>query len=84
MSNPTSQLRERAERYLGSIILTIEFTLISVMVGVILFPLMDHAAVVLRDLRYEYWLYIVSGHLLILYHLDQSRQPLALFCWVAD
>lgn len=67
MSNPPLQLREHAERYLGSIVITIEFTLISVMVGVILFPLMDHATEVLRDLRYEDWPYIVSGLLLILY-----------------
>ncbi len=37
------------------------------MVGVVLFPLMDFATVVLREMRYEYWLYIVSGLLLILY-----------------
>jgi hypothetical protein len=37
------------------------------MVGVILFPLMDHAQQVLRDLRFEYWPYILSGLLLILY-----------------
>jgi hypothetical protein len=67
MPNSTAPLRERAERNLSSIVITIEFTLISVMVGVILFPLMDHAKDLLRDLRFDYWLYIVSGLLLILY-----------------
>jgi hypothetical protein len=60
-------LRDHAERNLGAIVIAIEFTLISVMVGVILFPLMDYAMPLLRDLRIEYWLYIVSGLLLILY-----------------
>ncbi len=67
MNQPSNHLRERAERNLSAIVITIEFTLISVMVGVILFPLMDHAAAILRDLRFEYWLYILSGLLLILY-----------------
>lgn len=59
-------LREHAERNLSALVITIEFTLISVMVGVILFPLMDNAAVVLRDLRFEYMPYIISGLLLTL------------------
>jgi hypothetical protein len=67
MSKTPGELRESAERNLGALVITIEFTLISVMVGVILFPLMDHAQEVLRDLRFEYWPYILSGLLLILY-----------------
>ena len=62
-----AQLRERAERNLGALVIAIEFTLISVMVGVILFPLMDFATPILRDLKFEYMLYVVSGLLLILY-----------------
>ena len=61
------RLRERAERHLGSQVIAIEFTLISVMVGVILFPLMDYATPVLRDLKFEYVPYIASGLILILY-----------------
>ncbi len=57
----TQHLREHAERNLGALVITIEFTMISVVVGVILFPFMDNAAAVLRDLRFEYWPYIVSG-----------------------
>ncbi|MBI4673446.1 MAG: hypothetical protein HY741_17475 [Chloroflexi bacterium] len=60
-------LREHAERNLGALVIAIEFTLISVMVGVILFPLMDHATPILRDLKFEYMLYILSGLVLILY-----------------
>ena len=67
MSKTPKQLRELAERNLSALVITIEFTLISVMVGVILFPLMDHAQEVLRDLRFEYWPYILSGLLLIFY-----------------
>jgi hypothetical protein len=67
MSKTPEPLRDLAERNLSALVITIEFTLNSVMVGVILFPLMDHAQEVLRDLRFEYWLYILSGLLLILY-----------------
>lgn len=63
----SSQYRERAERNLGTIVIAIEFTLISVMVGVILFPLMDFATPILRELKFEYMPYIVSGLVLILY-----------------
>lgn len=62
-----SPLRERAERNLGSLVIAIEFTLISVMVGVVLFPLMDFATPILRDLDLEHMPYIVSGLLVILY-----------------
>lgn len=62
-----AQLRERAERNLGALVIAIEFTLISVMVGVILFPLMDFATPILRELKFEYIPYVVSGLLLILY-----------------
>lgn len=62
-----NHLREHAERNLGAIAVAIEFTLISVMVGVILFPQMDFAAALLRDLKFEYWPYIVSGLIFILF-----------------
>lgn len=60
-------IREHAERNLSVLVITVEFTLISVMIGVILFPLMDHAKELLVKLEFEYWLYIVSGLLFVLY-----------------
>lgn len=67
--NPLSRsaLRERAEHNLSSVVVAIEFTLISVMIGVILFPLMDHATPILRDLKFEQMPYIVGGLVIILY-----------------
>ncbi len=62
----SKHLREHAERDLSALVIAIEFTLISVIVGVILFPLMDSATELLRDLRLEYWLYILGGLLFIL------------------
>ncbi len=62
----SDRLREHAQRNLSALVIAIEFTLISVMVGVILFPLMDFATALLRDMRFEYWLYILSGLLFIL------------------
>lgn len=62
-----NRLKEHATRNLSALVITVEFILISVMIGVVLFPLMDNAKNLLRDLRVEYWLYIVSGLLFILY-----------------
>lgn len=67
MKSQLDPIRERAERNLGALVVAIEFTLISVMVGVILFPLMDFATPILREMKFEYMLYIVSGLMLILY-----------------
>ncbi len=65
--NAPNPLREQATRHLSALVITIEFTLISVMIGVILFPLMDHAKDLVATLQFEYWLYILSGILFILY-----------------
>lgn len=65
--NSPQPFREHAERNLSVLVITVEFTLISVMIGVILFPLMDHAKDLLANLEYEYWLYILSGLLFVLY-----------------
>jgi hypothetical protein len=59
--------RRHAERDLGAAVVAIEFTLISVMVGVVLFPLMESATVLLHDREYQYWPYIAAGCLLVLY-----------------
>lgn len=63
----TQHLREHAERNLSALVIAVEFTLISVMVGVIIFPLMDFATEILRNLDFEYFPYILSGLVLILY-----------------
>jgi hypothetical protein len=62
-----SRLRSRAERNLSSLVTTIEFTLISVMAGVVLAPLADNAKDLLHGLRYEYWPYILFGLLYVLF-----------------
>lgn len=62
-----SELRSRAERSLSSQVRTIEFTLISVMAGVVLAPLADNAKDLLRNLRFEFWPYILFGILYILF-----------------
>jgi hypothetical protein len=63
----TDRSRRRAERDLGAAVVAIEFTLVSVMVGVVLFPLMESATVLLHDRNYQYWPYIAAGCLLVLY-----------------
>ena len=63
----SSRRRSRAERNLSSMVVTIEFTLISVMAGVVLAPLADNAKDLLRGLRFEYWPYILFGLLYVLF-----------------
>jgi hypothetical protein len=62
-----TKLRNRAEHSLGSLVMMIEFTLISVMAGVVLAPLADHAKDLLRNMRFEFWPYILFGLLFILF-----------------
>jgi hypothetical protein len=62
-----NELRNRAERHLSSLVTTIEFTLISVMAGVVLAPLADNAKMLLQSLRFEFWPYILFGLLYILF-----------------
>lgn len=78
-------LREHAARNLAALVVSAEFTLISVMVGVILFPLMDFATPILRELKFEYMLYIASGLLLILYLWTQViAHSLSFVGWPID
>jgi hypothetical protein len=83
--NSEQRLREHAERNLSALVIAIEFTLISVMVGVILFPLMDYATPLLRDLRFEFWLYILGGLMFILLLWTQViSHSLAFIGWPID
>jgi len=62
-----TRARRHAERDLSALVVAIEFTLISVMVGVVLFPLTEVGAHVLRDLEFEFWPYLACGLALTLY-----------------
>lgn len=63
---PLDPGRASAERNLGQFSVTVEVTLISVMVGVVIFPLMDFATPLLRDLKFEYWPYILCGTMIVI------------------
>jgi hypothetical protein len=56
-----ARARRHAERDLSALAVAIEFTLISVMVGVVLFPLTEVATELLRDLHFEFWPYLACG-----------------------
>lgn len=80
-----AQSREHAERNLGALVIAIEFTLISVMVGVMLSPLMESATPILRQLKFEYTPYIVSGLILILYIWTEAiSHSLSFIGWPID
>ncbi len=61
------RVRLHTERKLSETVVVIEFTLISVISGVLLFVLADYAVPLFRDMRYEYWPYILMGLLSICY-----------------
>ena len=65
--NLAAKRRVQAERSLSSLVITIEFTLISVMAGVVLAPLATFAAPLISNLRFETWPYILFGLLYILF-----------------
>jgi hypothetical protein len=50
---------KQAEHKLGDMVMSIEFTLISVIAGLMLVPLIDYATPLIHELNFEYWLYIV-------------------------
>lgn len=66
-ARPPEQYLHRAERDLSALVIAIEFTMISVMAGMVLFLLADNATPLLRDLRAEYWPYILACLLMILW-----------------
>jgi hypothetical protein len=59
--------RLQARCHLRGTVITIEMTLISVLLGVCLFPLMESASPLVRMLRFDYWPYIVASLLLIMW-----------------
>jgi hypothetical protein len=62
-----ARARRHAERDLSALVVAIEFTLIAVMAGVVLFPLTEKGTHLVRDLRFEYWPYLACGLALTLY-----------------
>ena len=62
-----ARTRRHAERDLSALVVAIEFTLISVMVGVVLFPLTEVGTALFRDLAFEFWPYLACGLALTLY-----------------
>ena len=64
---PQNEVRIEAERQLSALVITIEFTLISVMAGVVLAPLATESTDLLRNLRFEYWPYVLFGLLYVLF-----------------
>jgi hypothetical protein len=60
-------LRLEARRNLSGSVITIELTLISVLAGVVLFPLMESATPVVRTLDFEFWPYVLAGLMLIMW-----------------
>ncbi len=55
--SPVAESFLRAERKLTDMVTTIEFTMISVIAGLMLFPLIDYTTPLLREMRVEYWVY---------------------------
>ncbi len=82
---PAPYLLHQADRHLGSLVASVEFTMISVMVGMILFLLTDSAAPIVRNLQFEYWPYIITLLIAIMWIWDESLgHVLAFVRWPMD
>src|SRR5258708_1035701 len=64
---PVGKYYKAAEHQLDAVVITIEFTLISIVAGLTLTPLMDNAAPLINNLNYEFWLYILTDLVLIMF-----------------
>jgi hypothetical protein len=64
---PDPGLCLEARRKLSAPVINIEMTLISVLLGVCMFPLMESATPLVRTLRFEYWPYIGASLLFIMW-----------------
>ncbi|MBI3485366.1 hypothetical protein HY025_00310 [Candidatus Daviesbacteria bacterium] len=70
---------------LDGIVLDIEFLLISVVQGVALVSLADNSSHIISNLHFEYWLYVLSGLLLILIFWSQAIiHALSFIDWPMD
>ncbi|MGE5141195.1 MAG: hypothetical protein ACM3JD_17130, partial [Rudaea sp.] len=59
---------ESAARKLRDMVTTIEFTMISVIAGVMLFPWMEAAAPLVRNLQVEYWVYAAGMLITVMFY----------------
>lgn len=63
MSTPTTPLLQAAdyklaEHKLADMATTIEFTMVSLVAGLMLFPWIDYATPLIREMRFEFWVYV--------------------------
>jgi hypothetical protein len=65
--SPPGKFYKAAVHQLDGIVIMIEFTLISVVAGLTLFPLMDNSAPLISGLNYEFWLYILTDLVLTMF-----------------
>ena len=56
-----------AEHKLGDMVTIIEFTLISVIAGLMLFPLIEYATPLIRELRFEFWVYMLTQLAIVMF-----------------
>jgi hypothetical protein len=66
-SSRFAQERKLAEYKLSDMVTTIEFTMVSVVAGLMLIPLIDYATPLVHDLRVEYWVYILTQLAIIMF-----------------
>lgn len=59
---------ESAAHKLRDMVTTIEFTMISVIAGLMLFPWMESAAPLIRNLQFEYWVYATGMLVTVMFY----------------
>jgi len=76
----TDSRPHESRRQLDGLVVNIELTLTSIIQGVALYFLTDNARAPLSQLRFEYWIYVANGLILVLVEIGSThvdRYPVA-------
>jgi hypothetical protein len=83
--SPAGRFLRQADRNLSELVVTIEFTMISIIAGLILVILVENATPIIRNLQFEYWPYVLLGLLMIMRSwIDKMGHVLAFIRWPLD
>ncbi len=81
----TAEDCDKAARKLRDLVTTIEFTMISIITGLMLFPWIDYASPLIHELRFEYWVYLVATLVAILFYWAALiNHALSFVAWPID
>jgi hypothetical protein len=75
----------RAADRLSEMVRSVEFTMISVIAGLLLFPLIESATPLVRGLRFEFWVYILTQISIVMFFWTALiSHTMTFICWPID